>query len=95
MIGNNILESQKILFLSEDGSVNLHDQRINGISLSHNLNKTNGIPDCISDFYNENNIFLIESLSGKIIAYDLRINKAISEKIYNNGIPILGMYLHK
>ena len=95
MIGNNILESQKILFLSEDGSVNLHDQRINGISLSHNLNKTNGIPYCISDFYNENNIFLIETLSGKIIAYDLRINKAISEKIYNNGIPILGMYLHK
>ena len=95
LIGNNILESQKIIFLSENGSVNLYDQRINGISLTNNLNKTNGIPYCISEFYNDNNILLIGTLSGKIITYDLRINKVISEKIYNNGTPILGMFLHK
>ena len=95
MIGNNIFDSQKMIFLSENGSVNLYDQRINGISLTNNLNKTTGIPYCISEFYNEKNIFLIGTLSGKLITYDLRINKAISEKIYNNGAPILGMFLHK
>ena len=95
MIGDNILESQKILFTSENGSINLYDQRINGISLTNNLNKSTGIPYCLSNHYNDNNSYLLGTLSGKLITYDLRINKIINENNYNNGTPILGMILYK
>ena len=94
LIGNKILDSQKILFTSENGSINLYDQRVNGISLTNNLNKSTGIPYCISEFFDKN-FFLVGTLSGKLISYDLRINRVISEKNYNNGTPILGMLLHK
>jgi phosphoinositide-3-kinase regulatory subunit 4 len=93
LIGDNILDSQKILFTTENGSINLFDQRINGISLSNNLNKSIGIPYCISEFYE--NFFLIGTLSGKLLKYDLRINKIISEHNYNDNTPILGMILCK
>ena len=95
LIGDNILESQKILFTTENGSINLYDQRSNDISLSNKINKLIGIPYCISNFYNDNNFFLIGTLSGKLLTYDLRINQIIFEDNYNNGTPILGMILYK
>ena len=95
LIGDSILESQKILFTSENGSINLYDQRVNGISLTNNLNKSIGIPYCISEYYIDKNFFIIGTLSGKLITYDLRINRIVSEKNYNNDSPILGMLLHK
>ena len=93
MIGDSILESQKILFTSENGSINLYDPRVNGISLTNKLNKSIGIPYCISEFSNNNNFFLIGTLNGTLITYDLRINKSISELYYNKGAPVLGMFL--
>ena len=95
MIGDNILESQKILFTSENGSLNLYDQRVNGISLTNNLNKSTGIPYCLSNYYNDNNFYLLGTLSGKLITYDLRINKVIYENNFNKGTPILGMMQYK
>ena len=94
-LGNSIVESQNILFTTENGSISLYDPRISGISLTNNLNKLNGIPYCISDFSNDQNFFLIGTLSGKLLTYDIRLNKIISELDYNNGTPILGIFLHK
>ena len=95
MIGDNILESQKILFSTENGSINLYDQRVNGISLTNNLNKSTGIPYCLSNYYNDDYFYLLGTLSGKLITYDLRINKVIYENSFNSGTPILGMMLYK
>ena len=95
MIGDSILESQKILFTSENGSINLYDPRVSCISLTNNINKSSGIPYCISEFSNDNNYFLVGTLSGALITYDLRINKSISELYYNKGTPVLGMILLK
>ena len=94
-IGDNILDSQKIIFTTENGSINLYDQRINGISLTNSVNNLTGIPYCISEFNNDKYFFLIGTLSGKLLTYDLRLNSIIAELNYNNGTPILGMFLHK
>ena len=94
-IGNSILESQKILFTTENGSINIYDQRINGISLTNNLNNSVGIPYCISEFDNNRYFYLIGTLSGKLLIYDLRLNTVINEFNYHKGSPILGMNLLK
>jgi hypothetical protein len=94
-IGNSILESQKILFTTENGSINIYDPRVNGISLTNNLKNSTGIPYCISEFNNSNSFYLVGTLSGKMLIYDLRINTVINEFNYHKGSPILGMNLLK
>ena len=94
-IGNNILESQKILFTTENGSINLYDQRVNGISLNNSLSNSMEIPYCITEFNTYKYYYLIGTLSGKLFTYDLRLNEIISELNYHKGTPILGMQLLK
>ena len=94
-IGESALESQKILFTSENGSINLFDPRNKGVSLSDKFLKSKGIPYCISNYDSDNKFFFIGTLGGKILLYDLRLNSIISEFKYSNGDCVLGMFLHK
>ena len=94
-IGESTLESQKILFTTEKGSINLFDPRNKNISLNNNMNNAYGIPYCISNYNDDYNFFLIGTLGGRILLYDLRLNSIISEMVYKKGDPILGMFLHR
>ena len=94
-IGNNILESQQILFTTENCSINLYDQRVSGISLTNSLSNSMEIPYCITEFNTNKYYYLIGTLSGKLFTYDLRLNEIISELNYHKGTPILGMQLLK
>ena len=93
--GNDSCQSQKIIFASKNGSINISDQRINIVSLYKKLSKEKGIFNCICESFDKDK-FLIGTLDGNLLEYDLRINDVINEYKYNDNqnIPILGIKLY-
>jgi hypothetical protein len=88
-------QNQKIIFGSKNGSINISDQRINKVALYKKLSKERGIFNCICESFDKDN-FLIGTLDGNLLEYDLRINDVINEYKYNDNqnIPILGINLY-
>ena len=94
--GNNSSENQKIIFGDNNGRINISDQRMNKIALEKKISKRKGIFNCISESFNDNE-FLIGTLDGNLLYYDLRINDIVEEYKYNENenIPILNISLYK
>ena len=93
--GVDTCQNQKIIFGSKNGSINISDQRINKVALYKKLSKERGIFNCICESFDKDN-FLIGTLDGNLLEYDLRINDVINEYKYNDNqnIPILGINLY-
>ena len=88
-------ENQKILFCSDNGSINLYDDRTNHeISLNLKVPKEKGIMNCICDSF-EYGQFLISTLDGNLFKYDLRLNSLINDFKYYYGMPISGVNIYK
>ena len=86
-------ENQKILFCTENGSINLYDNRINNkVSLDLAISKEKGIMNCICKSF-EKNQFLIGTLDGNLLKYDLRLNSIVKDFEYCYNTPILGINL--
>ena len=93
--GYSSKESQKILFCTENGSINLYDGRTNHeISLNLNIPKEKGIMNCISESF-EYGQFLISTLDGNLLKYDLRLNSIINDFKYCYGEPISGINIYR
>ena len=93
--GYSTKESQKILFCTENGSINLYDERTNHeISLNLKIPKEKGIINCICESF-EYGQFFISTLSGNLLKYDLRLNSLINDFKYYYGTPIAGINLFK
>ena len=93
--GVDSCQNQKIIFGSKSGSINISDQRINKVALYKKLSKEKGVFNCICESFDKDN-FLIGTLDGNLLEYDLRINDIINEYKYNDNqnIPILGINLY-
>ena len=93
--GIDSCQNQKIIFGSKNGSINISDQRINKVALYKKLSKEKGTFNCICESFDRDN-FLIGTLDGNLLEYDLRINDVINEYKYNDNqnIPILGINLY-
>jgi len=88
-------ENQKILFCTEKGSINLYDNRTsNKVSLYYNIPKEIGIMSCICESF-ENNQFLIGTLDGCLLKYDLRVNSISKSFQYYNNSSIIGINLFR
>ena len=88
-------ENQQILYCTENGSINLYDNRVKGNnSLDLIIPKEKGMMICISESF-EKNQYLIGTLDGCLLKYDLRINSLVKDFQYSNDSPILGIYLYK
>jgi len=88
-------QNQKIIFGSKNGSINISDQRINKVALYKKLSKEKGVFSCVCESFDRDK-FLIGTLDGNLLEYDLRINDVINEYKYNDNqnIPILGINLY-
>lgn len=93
--GIDSCQNQKIIFGSKNGSINISDQRINKVALYKKLSKEKGTFNCICESFDRDN-FLVGTLDGNLLEYDLRINDVITEYKYNDNqnIPILGINLY-
>ena len=92
--GFSTKENQKILFCNEKGSINLYDNRVNNkISLHSIVPKQKGTMYCISESF-ENNQFLLGTLDGCLLKYDLRLNTLVKDFKYCYDRPILGIKLY-
>ena len=88
-------ENQKVIFCTQKGSINLYDSRANDkIVLNSNIPKEKGIMSCISESF-EKNSFLIGTLDGSLLKYDLRLNTIVRDFKYYNETPILGINLFR
>ena len=88
-------ENQKILFCTEKGSINLYDNRANDkIVLNLGIPKEKGILNCICESF-DNNKFLIGTLDGCLMKYDIRLNSITRDFQYSNNTPILGIKLYR
>jgi len=88
-------ENKKILYCTEKGSINLYDSREKGNNaLDLIIPKEKGMMICISESF-ENNQYLIGTLDGNLLKYDLRINSLVKDFQYSNNNPILGINLYK
>ena len=84
-------ENQKILFCTENGSINLYDDRTyHETSLHLKIPKEKGIMNCICESF-EYGHFLISTLDGNLLKYDLRLNSIIDDFKYSYGAPISGV----
>ena len=93
--GFSTKESQKVIFCTENGCINLYDNRANDkIVLNSAIPKEKGIMSCICESF-ENNSFLIGTLDGSLLKYDLRLNTIVRDFKYYNEIPILGINLYR
>ena len=94
-IGYSNKENQKILFCSENGSINLYDDRTNHkISLNLQIQKEKGIMNCICESF-ENEQFLISTIDGNLLKYDLRLNSIINDFKYCYGTPLSGVSIYR
>ena len=88
-------ENQKILYCTEKGSINLYDSRAKGNNaLDLIIPKEKGMMICISESF-ENNQYLIGTLDGNLLKYDLRINSLVKDFQYSNDNPIIGINIYK
>ena len=94
--GLKATENQKIIFCTNNGSINISDQRMNKIALHKKISKEKGIFNCICESFEENN-FYMGTLDGNLLYYDLRLNDIVNEYKYNENenIPILGINLYR
>ena len=93
--GYSSKENQKVIFCTEKGGINLYDSRANDkIVLNSALPKEKGIMSCICESF-ENNSFLIGTLDGSLLKYDLRLNTIVRDFKYYNETPILGINLFR
>ena len=93
--GSSNKESQKILFCTDNGSINLYDDRTNHeISLNLEVPKEKGIMNCICESFDYGQ-FLISTLDGNLFKYDLRLNSLINDFKYYYGMPISGVNIYK
>ena len=93
--GSSNKESQKILFCTDNGSINLYDDRTNHeISLNLKVPKEKGIINCICESFDYGQ-FLISTLDGNLFKYDLRLNSLINDFKYYYGMPISGVNIYK
>ena len=93
--GNINKESQKILFCTDNGSINLYDDRTNHeISLRFEIPKEKGIMNCICESFDYGQFF-ISTLDGNLFKYDLRLNSLIKDFKYYHGMPISGVNIYK
>ena len=93
--GSSNKESQKILFCTDNGSINLYDDRTNHeISLNLKVPKEKGIMNCICESFDYGQ-FLISTLDGNLFKYDLRLNSLINDFKYYYGMPISGVNIYK
>ena len=92
-LGKN--ENQKILFCTENNTINLYDNRTSKkISLSYEIMKGKGLMNCICQSFIKDQ-FLISTLDGYVFTYDLRLNSVEKYFKYYNNAAILGMNLYK
>ena len=93
--GSSNKESQKILFCTDNGSINLYDDRTNHeISLNLKVPKEKGIMNCICESFDYGQ-FLISTSDGNLFKYDLRLNSLINDFKYYYGMPISGVNIYK
>ena len=93
--GYSSKENQKILFCTENGSINLYDGRTNHeISLNLKIPKEKGIMNCICESF-EYGQFLISTFDGNLLKYDLRLNSIIDDFKYCYGTPISGINIYR
>ena len=93
--GSSNKESQKILFCTDNGSINLYDDRTNHeIFLNLKVPKEKGIMNCICESFDYGQ-FLISTLDGNLFKYDLRLNSLINDFKYYYGMPISGVNIYK
>ena len=84
-------ENQKILFCTENGFINIYDNRTSHeISLKLEIPKEKGIMNCICESFDYGQ-FLISTLDGNLLKYDIRLNSLINEFKYCYGAPISGI----
>ena len=88
--GKNSLESQKIIMGTEKGGINIYEQRIKKIAISNKIPISNGMINCISESYSENN-FYIGTIGGHLLEYDMRLNSIVKDYTYSENTPILGI----
>ena len=88
-------ENQKLLFCTENGFVNLYDNRTShDISLKLEIPKEKGMMNCICESFDYGQ-FLISTLDGNLLKYDLRLNSLINEFKFCYGTPISGICTYK
>ena len=88
-------ENQKILYCTENGSINLYDNRTNDKNvLNLVIPKEKGIMNCICESF-KNDKFLIGTLDGCLLKYDIRLNSITKDFQYSNESPILGINLYR
>ena len=92
--GYSSKENQKLLFCTENGSINLFDDRTNHeISLNYKIPKEKGIMNCICESFDYGQFF-ISTLDGNLLKYDLRLNSVIKDFKYYYGTPISGINIY-
>ena len=93
--GNLSKENQKILFCTENGSINLYDARTNHeVSLNLKIPKQKGIMNCICESFDYGQFF-ISTVDGNLLKYDLRLNSLINDFKYYYGTPISGINIYR
>ena len=89
-IGENMQESQKIVFTQENGYLNILDQRMNNTALRTYIPIERGIISCLYKEYDSTDIIL-GTLGGYILNYDMRINSVSNCYKYCHNKPIIGI----
>ena len=89
-IGENMQESQKIVFTQENGYLNILDQRMNNTVLRSYIPIERGIISCLYKKYDTTDIIL-GTLGGYILNYDMRINSVSNCYKYCHNKPIIGI----
>ena len=92
--GKNSLENQKIIMGTEKGGINIFDQRIKKVAISNNIPISHGMISCISEGYT-NNLFLVGTIGGHLLEYDMRLNSIVKDYTYCENIPILGIFPYR
>ncbi len=88
-IGEDMQESQKIVFTQENGYLNIIDQRMNKIALKTHIPLEKGIVSCF--YKSSDNGLYIGTLGGYILDYDIRVNSICKSNKYYSNKPIIGI----
>ena len=87
--------NKQVLFCTENGSINLFDNRVqDNNALNLVIPKEKGMIICICDAFDKNQ-YLIGTLDGCLLKYDLRVNSIVKDFQYCYYSPILGINLYK
>ena len=89
-IGENMQQSQKIVFAQQNGYLNILDQRMNNTALRTYIPIERGIISCLYTKNNYNDLTL-GTLGGYILNYDIRINSISNNYKYCHNKPIIGI----